>query len=81
MQRTRNSETAAVKWLIIATTVFGFSARASAQHIDVGRTEYLSSCAACHGIDAKGNGPVSKELKTPPVSTLFAKVSAAVRAC
>jgi mono/diheme cytochrome c family protein len=74
MQRTRNSETAAVKWLIIATTVFGFSARASAQHIDVGRTEYLSSCAACHGIDAKGNGPVSKELKTPPADlTILAK--------
>jgi len=28
--------------------------------------EYQSSCAACHGIDAKGAGPVSKELKTPP---------------
>lgn len=28
--------------------------------------EYQSSCAACHGIDAKGTGPVSKDLKTPP---------------
>ena len=66
MQRNRNMETAAVKWLLIANTIIGFSARASAQNIDVGKMEYQSSCAACHGIDAKGNGPVSKELKTPP---------------
>ena len=59
-------ETAALKWLIIANSIIGFSACASAQDIDVGKMEYQSSCAACHGIDAKGNGPVSKELKTPP---------------
>jgi mono/diheme cytochrome c family protein len=36
--------------------------------------EYQSSCAACHGIDAKGNGPVSKELKTHPTDlTVLAK--------
>ena len=57
-------ETAAFKWLIIANTIIGFSASASAQDIDVGKTEYQSSCGACHGIDAKGNGPVGKELKT-----------------
>jgi mono/diheme cytochrome c family protein len=66
MQGNRITEMAAVKWLIIANTIIGFSAFASAQDIDVGKTEYQSSCAACHGIDAKGNGPVSKELKTPP---------------
>ena len=70
----RNRETTAVKWLIIAGTIIGFSARASAQNIDVGRTEYQSSCAACHGIDGKGSGPVSKELKTPPADlTVLAK--------
>jgi hypothetical protein len=67
-------ETAAFKWLIIANTIIGFSACASAQDIDVGKTEYQSSCAACHGIDAKGNGPVSKELKTRPTDlTVLAK--------
>lgn len=69
-----NRETTVLKWLIIAGTIIGFSARASAQNIDVGRTEYQSSCAACHGIDGKGNGPVSKELKTPPADlTVLAK--------
>ncbi len=74
MQRNRNMETAAVKWLLIANTIIGFSACASAQNIDVGRAEYQSSCAACHGVDGKGDGPVSKELKTPPADlTVLAK--------
>ena len=34
--------------------------------IDVGEREYSSSCAACHGADGKGNGPVTAELKVPP---------------
>src|SRR5450759_4052401 len=67
-------ETAAFKWLIIANTIIEFSACASAQDIDVNKTEYQSSCGACHGIDAKGNGPVSKELKTRPTDlTVLAK--------
>jgi len=74
MQRNRITEMVAIKWLIIANTIIGFSACASAQDIDLGKTEYRSSCAACHGIDAKGNGPVSKELKTPPTDlTVLAK--------
>jgi hypothetical protein len=36
--------------------------------------QYQSSCAACHGIDVKGDGPVSTELKTPPADlTVLAK--------
>lgn len=74
MQRSRITETPAVKRLIIAATIIGFCACASAQDISVGKMEYQSSCGACHGIDAKGNGPVSKELKTPPTDlTVLAK--------
>ena len=52
----------------------GLSARASAQNIDVGKTQYQSSCASCHGIGGKGDGRVSKELKTPPAYlTVLAK--------
>ena len=57
-------KTAAFKWMIIANAIIGFSACASAQDIDIGKAEYESNCASCHGIDAKGNGPVSQELKT-----------------
>ena len=61
----------AVALVIIA---MGFSARALAQDIDIGKIEYQSNCASCHGMDAKGDGPVSKELKTRPTDlTLLAK--------
>lgn len=65
----------ALKWLIIANTIIGFSAWcALAKDTNVGIEEYRSSCAACHGIDAKGNGPVSKDLKTQPTDlTVLAK--------
>jgi len=53
--------------------VLGFGSYASAQD-DVGKIQYQSSCAACHGIEAKGDGPVSKELKTRPADlTVLAK--------
>jgi len=64
----------AIKWLIIANAIIGFCAYASAQGIDLGKAEFQSSCASCHGIDAKGNGPVSKELKTRPTDlTILAR--------
>jgi hypothetical protein len=67
-------KTTAFKWLIIINAIVGFGACASAQDIDVGKTEYQSSCAACHGNDAKGNGPVSNALKTRPTDlTVLAK--------
>ena len=56
---------AAFKWLIIANAVIGFGVSAWAQEIDVGKIEYQSSCAVCHGADGKGKGkgPLSAELK------------------
>src|SRR4029079_16380844 len=66
----------AFRWLIFANTIIAFSADASAQMIDVGQAEYQSGCASCHGVDAKGNGPVSKDLKTRPADlTVLAKKS------
>ena len=31
-----------------------------------GRTEFLRSCASCHGVSGKGDGPVAKSLSPPP---------------
>jgi mono/diheme cytochrome c family protein len=31
-----------------------------------GREMYTAYCAACHGVDGKGNGPVAASLKTAP---------------
>lgn len=54
------------KLLMITIVVIGFSTSGSAQESDAGRTAYLSSCAACHGEDGKGNGFLSSVLKVPP---------------
>jgi hypothetical protein len=45
-----------------------------ASKADIGKVEYQSSCAACHGADGKGKGPLSGVLKsTPSDLTVLAK--------
>jgi hypothetical protein len=56
----------AARWFIAANAVLIFHAQAWAQKHDVGQTEYLSSCGACHGSDAKGRGPMADQLKVAP---------------
>ena len=34
--------------------------------IKLGQFQYMSSCAACHGADGKGNGPVAEVLSKKP---------------
>ena len=42
--------------------------------LDVGKREFDSNCASCHGLSAKGNGPVAGFLKkNPPDLTLLSK--------
>lgn len=41
---------------------------------DFGKREFDSKCAVCHGLNAKGNGPVVDLLRKPPPDlTLLAK--------
>jgi mono/diheme cytochrome c family protein len=42
------------------------------EYVPSGEVMFGQYCAACHGADAKGNGPVAATLKTPPpdLSTL-----------
>jgi mono/diheme cytochrome c family protein len=43
-------------------------------HIPSGEQTYKQYCAACHGVDAKGNGPLAHLLTTrPPDLTTLAK--------
>jgi mono/diheme cytochrome c family protein len=58
--------------LLIATA---FASVCQAQTTpDIGKTEFISNCASCHGADAKGNGPVASSLKIPPTDlTVLAK--------
>lgn len=58
-----------VNVMIVLTTTCAWS-----EDLDVGKVEYLSSCAACHGPDGKGKGPLSGELRTAPADlTIIAK--------
>lgn len=39
-----------------------------------GKEMYMNHCAACHGADAKGDGPAATALKTPPTDlTILSK--------
>jgi len=50
-----------------------------AQGVDIGKQEYIDSCASCHGEDGKGHGPVAGFLKqNVPDLTVLAKNSAGV---
>ena len=66
--------TSGLTWLIFGGLVAGFVATAQAGDSDVGKSEFQSSCASCHGTDGKGKGPVSGLLKVPPADlTVLAK--------
>jgi mono/diheme cytochrome c family protein len=52
--------------LIVAFNVQSWAQQPVPQQPDVGKAEYESSCAACHGVDGKGAGPVADALKTKP---------------
>ena len=64
----------ALKWLLFANLTVGLSAPTWAQDFDVGKSEFQSLCAACHGSNGKGKGPLSEQLKVPPSDlTVLAK--------
>jgi len=37
-----------------------------AQATEIGKDEYVRSCASCHGVTGKGDGPAAKSLIKPP---------------
>lgn len=57
----------ALKLLIVVTgAILAFEGPLWAENRDLGRIEFQSKCAVCHGIDAKGKGPLAAQLKTAP---------------
>jgi mono/diheme cytochrome c family protein len=73
MRRSRSSA------VLISLTVIIVAGPAMSQQADLGRSEYLSSCAACHGADGKGNGPITSQLvKRPTDLTSLAKQNGGV---
>jgi mono/diheme cytochrome c family protein len=67
-----------LKWLIFILT-FAASTAAWAQSSDLGQSIFVSSCASCHGVNGKGNGPLAAQLKvTPSDLTVIAKKNGGV---
>jgi mono/diheme cytochrome c family protein len=63
-----------LKWWMIASLTVVLAAAVQAEDLDVGKAEFQSSCASCHGTDGKGKGPVSAQLKVMPSDlTILAK--------
>ena len=75
----RNFNTVAISY-VAAALLSGFAAAAVADEvIDVGKLEYRASCASCHGVAGKGDGPVMAELKHPAANlTVLAKNNSGV---
>jgi hypothetical protein len=66
----------ALKALMVGSLILGPNSKSWAQQDDIGKLEYQYSCAACHGADGKGNGPlaVAEQLThAPPDLTVLAR--------
>ena len=61
--------------MAVAVATCAMACAALAQpRVDLGKREYDSKCAVCHGADGKGTGPYAQELKSPlPDLTTMAK--------
>lgn len=66
-------------WMIAAmgTAIAGMMGLAHAQRVDIGKSEFDSNCATCHGTSGKGNGPMAGYLtgRLPDLTTLSSRNS------
>jgi mono/diheme cytochrome c family protein len=68
-----------LKYLLAAGILGSLTTSGFTQGEDVGRTEYDSTCASCHGRSGNGDGPVGEALRTRPSDlTLLAKSNGGV---
>ena len=68
-----------IETAIVASVITGFSTCGLAEAVNLGKVDYEFSCAACHGQNGKGDGPVSEELRTRPSDlTLITKKNGGV---
>ena len=52
--------------IFLSVLVAAFSSAATAAEMSYGEAEYLNSCAVCHGLEGKGDGPLGDELTRRP---------------
>lgn len=53
-------------WMALAAAVAGAEEGPDPVLADLGAAQYATYCAACHGVDARGDGPVAEALQKPP---------------
>ncbi len=64
----------AVAFGLTILAIVGLNSGIWAQEFDEGKLEYQMGCAACHGADGKGIGPVAALFRVPPADlTILAK--------
>jgi mono/diheme cytochrome c family protein len=51
--------------LLLPVIALGLAKGAAAQDVKIGQEEYRQHCAACHGLEGRGDGPIGQILKTP----------------
>jgi mono/diheme cytochrome c family protein len=55
-----------MKSIFLGVLLASFSPAAMAGQMSYGEAEYLNSCAVCHGLEGKGDGPLGDELIRRP---------------
>ena len=54
-----------IKSSMIVSAMLGFaSLSCAADKFDIGKNEYMTNCASCHGTAGKGDGPSAETLKS-----------------
>ena len=68
-----------IKRLVVLGCTLGAALAQAQAPIDLGKLEFGDNCAACHGMDGKGNGPLGGLLqKSPPDLSQLAKKNGGV---
>jgi mono/diheme cytochrome c family protein len=55
-----------MRLLVLASVLLLVACQSQPTYMPSGERTYKQYCAACHGADAKGHGPVASVLTTPP---------------
>src|SRR5262245_7727674 len=55
-----------MKTIMVGLLLAPLAGAAAAAEMSYGEAEYLNSCAVCHGLDGKGDGPLGDELVRRP---------------
>jgi mono/diheme cytochrome c family protein len=54
--------------LLVGSLLIAAAPGAAAGNATKGRETYLQYCASCHGLSGKGDGPLARDLNTPPAN-------------